>query len=147
MSNRIDNISIPDNDSACQSWKLYFEALVKKYGVKNAREAWLYTFNQSGNSSCTKDEEFNKWAVKNKIAVADGVDKALAGVSTIGNNVISGFGTLTGLTPKLASVLLIGGVAITLFLLYRVSKQVEVSDVIDVLPTGKAASLAKQIKA
>ena len=118
MSNRIDNISIPGKDSPCQSWKLYYEALVKSYGTTNAREAWLYTFNQSGNSICTKDKSFNTWAAKNKIGIADGIDKAIAGVSGIGNNIINGFGTLTGLTPKVATVALVGGLGITLFLLY-----------------------------
>jgi hypothetical protein len=146
MSNRIDNISIPDKDSACQSWKLYYTALVKSYGATNAREAWLYTFNQSGNSTCTKDKSFNTWAAKNKIDVADGVDKAIAGVSGIGNNIISGFGTLTGLTPKVATVAIIGGLGITLFLFYRIAKQIQVSDVLDALPMGKANSIAKQLK-
>lgn len=146
MSSRIDNISIPDKDSPCQSWKLYFEALVKKYGVSNAREAWLYTFNQSGNSSCTKDKAFNSWAAKNKIAVADGVDKAIAGVSGIGQNIINGIGSITGLTPKVATVALIGGLGITLFLFYRIAKQVQVSDVMSALPAGKAASIAKHLK-
>ena len=146
MRNRIDNISIPDKDSPCQSWKLYFEALEKKYGTANARDAWLYTFNQSGNSSCTKDKAFNSWAAKNKVAVADGVDKAIAGVSGIGQNIIKGVGSLTGLTPKIATVALIGGVGISLFLLYRIAKQIQVSDVVSALPMGKAASIAKQIK-
>jgi hypothetical protein len=146
MSNRIDNISIPSKNSPCQSWKLYYSALVKKYGTTNAREAWLYTFNQSGNSACTKDKSFNEWAAKNNIGVADGVDKAIAGVSGIGNNVIGGLGTLTGLTPKIAAVALIGGLGIALFLFYRIAKQVQVSQVLDALPIGKASSIAKQLK-
>lgn len=146
MSSRINNISIPDKDSSCESWKLYFEALSKKYGTANAREAWLYTFNQSGNTSCTKSKAFNAWAAKNKVGVADGVDKAIAGVSGIGQNIIGGIGTLTGLTPKLAAVALTGGIVLTLFLVYRISKQVQVSDVVSALPAGRAASIAKQLK-
>jgi uncharacterized membrane protein YphA (DoxX/SURF4 family) len=146
MSSRIDNISIPDKDSPCESWKLYFEALSKKYGAANAREAWLYTFNQSGNTSCTKDKAFNAWATKNKVGVADGVDKAIAGVSGIGQNIIGGIGTLTGLTPKLAAVALSGSLAIVFFLLYRISKQLKVSDMVSALPSGRAVSIAKQLK-
>lgn len=146
MNNRIDNISIPTKDSACESWKLYFEALSNKYGTTNAREAWLYTFNQSGNTSCTKDKSFNAWAAKNKVGVADGVDKAIAGVSGIGQNIIGGIGSLTGLTPKLAAVALTGGVLIALFLIYRIAKQVQVKDVVSALPATKAALIAKQLK-
>ena len=146
MSSRIDNISIPNKDSACESWKLYFEALSNKYGEANAREAWLYTFNQSGNTSCTKDKAFNVWAAKNKVGVADGLDKAIAGVSGIGQNIIGGIGTLTGLTPKLAAVALTSGLAIVIFLVYRISKQVQVSDVVSALPAGKVASITKQLK-
>jgi len=146
MNNRIDNISIPDKDSPCQSWKLYYSALVNNYGTPNAREAWLYTFNQSGNSNCTKDKAFNTWAARNKIDVANGVEKAIAGVTGIGNNVISSLGTLTGLTPKVAMVAIIGGLGITLFLFYRIAKQIQVSDVMEVLPIGKAGSIAKQLK-
>ncbi len=146
MSSRIDNITIPDKDSPCESWKLYFEALTNNYGETNAREAWLYTFNQNGNSSCTKDKAFNAWAAKNKVGVADGVDKAIAGVSTIGQNIIGGIGKITGLTPKLAAIALTGGVVLTLFLLYRIVKQAEIKDVISALPAGKAANIAKQLK-
>lgn len=145
MSNRIDNISIPDSDAACQSWKLYFEKLVKKYGVTNAREAWLYTFNQKGNSSCTKDKAFNQWAAKNKIAVADHLDKAVAGVSGIGQNIIGGIGSLTNLVPKLTAVALIGSVGIALFILYRFSKEVKPSDVVGALPASKVGKLSKTL--
>jgi len=146
MNSRIDNISIPNKDSACESWKFYYEALSKKYGSTNAREAWLYSFNQNGNSSCTKDKKFNAWAVKNKVGVADGVDKAIAGVSGVGQNIIGGISSLTGLAPKLAAVALTGGVLISLFLIYRMAKKAEISDVVSVLPVGRVASLAKQLK-
>ena len=146
MSSRIGNISIPNKDSACESWKFYFEALSKKYGSTNAREAWLYSYNQSGNTSCTKDKDFNAWAVKNKVGVADGMDKAIAGVSGVGQNIIGGISSLTGLAPKLAAVALTGGVLISLFLIYRIAKQIEVSDVVSVIPVGRAATLAKQLK-
>jgi len=146
MSSRIDNILIPNEDSACQSWRNYFQDLTAKYGSKNAREAWLYTWNQKGNKSCSKDKGFNKWAESNEIAVADGLDKAVAGVSGIGQNLINGIGTMTGLAPKIGAVALIGGLGITLFLLYKFAKAVKPSDVLQALPAGKATSLFKALK-
>lgn len=145
MSNRIDNISIPDSDAACQSWKLYYDKLVKKYGKSNAREAWLYTFNQKGNSSCTKDKTFNQWAAKNQIAVADNMDKAVAGMSGIGQNIIGGIGSITNLVPKLTAVALIGTVGIALFIAYRFSREVKPTDVIGALPIGKVGKLSKAL--
>lgn len=146
MSNRIDNIFIPDDDASCQAWKHYFEALTKKYGVENAREAWLYTFNQKGNDSCTKDKAFNSWAAKNEIAVADGFDKAVAGISGIGQNIIKGVGTLTGLTPKLAAAVLVGGVGIALYLAIKIAREISPKDVIEQLPAGKLTRITKTLK-
>lgn len=146
MSNRIDNILIPDEDSECQSWKNYYKNLQEKYGTKNARESWLFTWNKKGNSSCTKSKEFNKWAESNEIAVADGLDKAVAGVSGIGQSIINGVGTLTGLTPKLAAVVLVSGVGLAIFLAFRIAKDVKPSDAMQMLPAGKVGSMLKGLK-
>jgi len=146
MSSRIDNISIPDENSLCQEWRNYYDNLQVKYGAKNARESWLYTWNQKGNSSCTKSKDFNKWAEKNEITVADGFDKAVAGVSGIGQNIINGIGTFTGLTPKLGAVVLVSGVGIAIFLMYRIAKEVKPSDALQMLPAGNVGSALKALK-
>lgn len=146
MSNRIDNISIPDQNSLCQEWRTYFDNLKVKYGTKNARESWLYTWNQKGNSSCTKSKDFNQWAEDNDISVADGFDRAVAGVSGIGQNVINGIGTITGIAPKVATVVAITGLGIGLYFLFRAAKEIKPSDAIQMLPAGKAGSMLKALK-
>lgn len=146
MNNRIDNIYIPQKNDPCQTWKNYFYTLKKRYGTSNAREAWLYTFKKSGNTSCTKDKTFNKWATQNKIAVADQLDKALAGVSGISQNLINGIESLTGLTPKVGAVVLIAGVGLGLFLVYKIIKEVQPNELIEALPSSKLSKMAKTIR-
>ncbi len=146
MSLRIDNIYIPDKEAKCQSWKLYFDALNKRFGKEKARELWLYTFNQRGNTSCAKDQDFNNWADKNQIAVANGLDKALAGAGKVGHNLIGGAASLSKLVPKLWALLLIGGVATVLFILFRLSKETKVDQIAEFIPAGKALKAAKLLK-
>jgi len=146
MSSRVEDIYIPGEDSPCQAWKIYFDRLKKEYGTANAREAWLYTWSKKGNSSCTKSKEFNSWAEENKVTVAGGVDKAIAGVSGIAQNVIGGISSLTGLTPKLTSAVLIGGVGLALFLLYRIARETKPSDVMNMIPSARLGKLSRRVK-
>lgn len=143
MSTRIDNIYIPDKDASCQSWKLYYDELVKEFGKSKAREYWLYTFSKRGNSNCTKDQEFNKWATRKQIAVADGLDKAVAGAANIGHNILSGASTLTSIVPKLGAVLLVGTVAAALYLMFRISKETKTEELVEMIPAGKALKAGK----
>lgn len=146
MSLRIKNIYIPDKDASCQSWELYYNELLTRFGEQKAREYWLYTFSKRGNSSCTKDKGFNDWAADNKIAVADGLDKTVAGVANVGHNILSGAGTLTSIVPKLGVVLLAGTVATVLYLMFRISKETNASELVEMIPAGKALKAGKLLK-
>lgn len=146
MASRINNIAIPISDSPCQSWKNYYHELEREYGAENAQEGWLYTWEKDGNTDCTKSREFNRWASENNIAVADGIDQAIVGVSSIGQNILNGIGTMTGLAPKVGVAVALGGTALGLYLLYKFAREVKPADVVSALPQGRAAKLLGGLK-
>jgi len=145
MPERIDNITIPDSNSSCQEWKNYYDQLEKEFGDTNAQEAWLYAWGVDSNDMCTKDAGFNKWAERNNIAVADGLDKAVASTSAIGHNILNGIGTLTGLTPKIGAAVLIGGTGLALFLTFRLAMQLKPADLLGMLPPGRMGKMANAL--
>jgi len=52
---------IPDGDSACRAWQLYFKELKRHFGKDQAKHIWLVTWNEVGSASCLAQTWFNKW--------------------------------------------------------------------------------------
>ncbi len=132
---------IPEPGDPCDIWRAYFSKLKSEVGKENAKMLWLITWSKNGSSTCTTNEDFNKFLKKNEIDVSSAATRAIADVSAIGSNVL-------GLNKNLTKVISIGvPVALSaillfiLILLFNVARKTEPKDLVMMYPGGRAARM------
>ena len=145
MAINIDNIIIPESGSPCDTWRVYFSKLKKKFGSDNAKTIWLFTWAANGDSTCTTNSEFNKFLSKNDIDVSSAATRAVADITSIGDNILGGFKSMTKLVPIVAGVALVGVLGTVLVILFRTAKNAQPADIAQVVPQGRAAMAASKL--
>lgn len=136
---------VPESGDPCELWISYFQSLQKAVGRNNARMLWLVTWKSNGNSSCTTNAGFNSWLAKNKIDVSSAATRTIADISTIGGNI-------AGLGKNLSGVLS-WGIPLTLgflvlvigILLWNTAKKGNATDLLQLHPAGRSATVLKTL--
>lgn len=134
----IQDIIIPESNSQCTEWIVYFDKLEKKFGESNARNIWLKTWAVHGSTSCTTNPAFLKFTQKNEIDVSNAATRAVADISQIGSNFL---GLGKGITKALAvgvPAVMLSVVALILYFLFKTAKTTDAKDLIALTPAGKA---------
>lgn len=135
---------IPESDSPCDQWRVYFDKLKKEFGHDNAKMIWLITWQKNGNLGCTTNTKFNTWLKRNEIDVSTAATRAVADVSQIGSNIL---GIGKGLTKaiQIGVPVTLGAVLLAiLFMLFKTSRDSNLKDVATMAtPAGRAAKLLK----
>lgn len=138
---------IPDSGSACDAWKVYFEKLKDQVGKENARIVWLMTWSKNGSTSCTTNEDFNKFLKKNEIDVSSAATRAIADMSAIGGNILGLGKTLSKVIAIAAPVLFSSIIIIVIMLLVKTARKADVVDLALLASggAGRAVLAAKNI--
>ena len=111
---------IPESNSACEQWRIYFSKLKSEFGQENARMIWLITWQTNGSTSCTTNAGFNDWLKKNNIDVSSASTRAIADMSQIGSNIL-GFGkNITGMLQVALPATLGIGLIIVLYFAFKI---------------------------
>jgi hypothetical protein len=145
MALKIDDILIPESGSPCDSWKVYFSKLKRKFGADNAKTIWLYTWSMNGSTSCTTNEGFNTFLKNHEIDVSTAATRAVADISGIGENVLGSFKTMSKILPVVAGVTMVAVLGTVLFILFRTAKEMKPTDVAALVPQGRAAMVASKL--
>jgi hypothetical protein len=106
---------IPDSDTPCESWTIYYDQLEKEFGKQRARQAWLITWEQNGSTSCTTNAKFNRWLKRKDIDVSSAATRLLASGSEMVTNVVGMGANLTTVLKYGVPVALVGVIAIVVY--------------------------------
>ncbi|MBS1635362.1 MAG: hypothetical protein JST26_05520 [Bacteroidetes bacterium] len=144
MSTVIQDIIIPEKSSECSEWISYFKKLEEKFGSENAKTIWLKTWQVNGSvASCTTRPDFNTFFKKHDIDVTNLATAAVASAADLGGSLMGlGKGITKVLTygvPAILSVI----IGVVLYSIVRVAKNTSPSDLAQLTPEGRAASLLK----
>lgn len=140
----IQDIIIPEKRSECSEWISYYKKLDEKFGAENAKTIWLKTWQVNGSvASCTTRPDFNAFFKKHDIDVTNLATAAVASAADLG-------GSLMGLGKGITKML-VYGVPIVLtvvigaivYSIVKVAGNTKPSDIANLTPTGRAASLLK----
>lgn len=123
---------IPESNSACEQWRIYFDQLKKDLGEENARLVWLITWQINGSTSCTTNSEFNAWLRQHEIDVSSAATRAVADASSIGGNILGLGKNLTKMISVGVPVVLGLVLMVVLYALYKTVKEVSVGDLVKV---------------
>ncbi len=132
---------IPQQNDPCELWRTYFTQLKKAVGKENAKMIWLVTWSKNGNSSCTTGADFNRFLKQNQIDVSSAATRAVADVSAMGSNVLGLGKALTKMLSIGIPIALAAILVVILVVLFKTAKKAEVSDIVNLTPMGKAATL------
>lgn len=113
---------IPDADSPCQSWTIYFEELEQAFDTLEARKTWLLTWQHQGNTTCTMNAGFNEWFAGKGIDVSNAATRTIASTAAVVENVAGLSANLTGLLKKGVPVILVGAAAFIAYQVYQTVK-------------------------
>lgn len=138
----IDNIVVPGEGAPCDTWKEYYRNLKARFGRGNARTIWLLTWKRTGSASCTTNEDFNRFIKKHEIDVSSAATRAVADTAQIGENILGLGKNVSGALKLLVPVVLIGGVAVALYLAIKVAKNAQVEDLAMAVPQARMARMA-----
>jgi hypothetical protein len=145
MALKIEDILIPESGSPCDTWKVYFTKLKKKCGADTARNIWLYTWSVNGSTSCTTNEGFNKFLKQHEIDVSTSATRVVADMGSIGENIMGSFKTMSKIVPVVAGITMIAVLGTVLFILFRTAKEVKPTDIVALVPQGRAAMVAGKL--
>ena len=123
---------IPESNSPCEQWRIYFDQLKKELGEVNARLVWLITWQSNGSASCTTNADFNAWLKQNEIDVSSAATRAVADVSSIGGNILGLGKNLTKMISVGVPVVLGLVLLVVLYGLYKTVREVNVGDLVKV---------------
>lgn len=135
---------IPESNSACEQWRIYFDQLKNDLGEENARLVWLITWQSNGSTSCTTNADFNSWLRQHEIDVSSAATRAVADVSSIGGNILGLGKNLTKMISVGVPVVLGLVLMIVLYALYKTVKEVNVGDLVKV--ATPQASVLRAVK-
>jgi len=140
----IQDIIIPEKSSECSEWISYYKKLDEKFGAENAKTIWLKTWQANGSvASCTTRPDFNAFFKKHDIDVTNLATAAVASAADLG-------GSLMGLGKGITKMLVYGVpivltvvIGAVVYSIVKVASNSKPSDVANLTPAGRAASLLK----
>ncbi len=133
---------IPDTESPCDAWRVYYDQLKRSVGKTNAQTIWLLTWGQNGSISCTTNADFNDWLKKQGLEVSSATTRLIADLSGIGGNVL-GLGKNLTKAMAIGTPILLGGVTLViLILLINMARKGDLRDLAMLHPAGRKAMMA-----
>lgn len=139
---KVDVINdIPSRDSASEQWKLWHEALRKRFGRSRANNLWLEAWQRRGDDEAN-DEELRGYLLKQGISLdKDWKDAAV----DFGSDVITGVGDVFGSLRRNMMIIAILILVIVAGVIYAAIKNPELLKTAASLhPAGRASKLLKK---
>jgi len=141
----IDGIMIPDSNSNCAAWKIYYKNLDKRFSRNRSNEIFLLTWQYNGSTSCTTDADFNEYFAKKGMNLPGALAGALASYKKTAGGMFNTLANVTTFTLYAIPIIAGGALLIILYYLFNLAKKGDPNTLLAITPAGRGAMAMKSL--